>query len=131
MKKIWIIILFILIIIFPKISPYVELNNLAIIESVGVSYNNGNYTIWLKEVIPIKDEQGINYDYKYYKGTGNSVKSAYKKISSKTKKKLYLKRTKLLITNLEHSQKIIDDLNIKPKSILHLTKDIFKELKKS
>lgn len=131
MKKIWIIVLLISIVIFPKISPYVELNNLAIIESVGVSYNEGNYTVWLKEIIPIKDEQGINYKYTYYKGNGKSVNKAYKAISLKTKKKLYLKRTKLLITNLRHSQDIINDLNIKPKSILHSTKDIYKELKEA
>lgn len=131
MKKVGIIILLISIVVFPKISPYVELNNLAIIESIGVSYKDENYTIWLKEVIPIKDEQGINYEYEYYKGTGQSIEKAYKEITLKTKKKLYLKRTKLLITNLKHSQNVIDDLNIKPKDILHSTESIYKELKDS
>lgn len=131
MKKVGIIILLISIVVFPKISPYVELNNLAIIESIGVSYKDENYTIWLKEVIPIKDEQGINYEYEYYKGTGQSIDKAYKEIILKTKKKLYLKRTKLLITNLKHSQNVIDDLKIKPKNILHSTESIYKELKNS
>lgn len=131
MKKVGIIILLISIFVFPKISPYVELNNLAIIESIGVSYKDENYTIWLKEVIPIKDEQGINYEYEYYKGTGQSIDKAYKEIILKTKKKLYLKRAKLLITNLKHSQNVIDDLKIKPKNILHSTESIYKELKNS
>lgn len=131
MKKVGIIILLISIVVFPKISPYVELNNLAIIESIGVSYKDENYTIWLKEVIPIKDEQGINYEYEYYKGTGQSIDKAYKEIIFKTKKKLYLKRAKLLITNLKHSQNVIDDLKIKPKNILHSTESIYKELKNS
>lgn len=131
MKKVGIIILLISIVVFPKISPYVELNNLAIIESIGVSYKDENYTIWLKEVIPIKDEQGINYEYEYYKGTGQSIEKAYKEITLKTKKKLYLKRTKLLITNLKHSQNVINALKIKPKNILHSTESIYKELKNS
>lgn len=131
MKKVGIIILLISIVVFPKISPYVELNNLAIIESIGVSYKDENYTVWLKEVIPIKDEQGINYEYEYYKGTGQSIEKAYKEITLKTKKKLYLKRTKLLITNLKHSQNVINALKIKPKNILHSTESIYKELKNS
>ncbi len=129
MKKIIIIILIAIGAILVKIPPYVELNNLAIIESIGISYNDENYTIWLKEMLPIKDQNGINYNFKYYKGSSNSIENAYKKIKSKTKKKLYLKRIKLLITNVGESEKITKELKINPPSILHTNEPIYKELK--
>ena len=129
MKKIIIIILITIGAILVKIPPYVELNNLAIIESIGISYNDENYTIWLKEMLPIKDQNGINYNFKYYKRSSDSIENAYKKIKSKTKKKLYLKRIKLLITNVGESEKITKELKINPPSILHTNEPIYKELK--
>ena len=55
------------------IPRYTELNNLAIIETVGVSYEENKYYVYLKEVIPVKDNQGIKYEYKYYTGIGDDV----------------------------------------------------------
>ena len=114
MKKVGIIILLISIVVFPKISPYVELNNLAIIESIGVRYKDENYTIWLKEVIPIKDEQGINYEYEYYKGTGQSIDKAYKEIILKTKINSSSDLEKILrnyfmLSDLPHSRSVMGD----------------------
>lgn len=129
MKKIVVLCIIIIITFIIPIPSYVELNNLAIIEGIAVSYNNRQYTIWLKETIPTKGEQGINYEYKYYKGSSSSIDKAFKKAEDKTKKKLYLKRTKFLVTNLKNSDPILKKLQIKPKSIYHSTEDIEEKLK--
>ena len=49
-----------------KIPKYVELNNLAIIEGIGIEHLDNKYTIYLKEIIPKKKENGIIYEYKFY-----------------------------------------------------------------
>ena len=54
------LIIFLLIpLLFINIPPYIELNNLAIIEEIGIKQNKENYTLYLKEIIPIKEELGI------------------------------------------------------------------------
>ena len=73
----------------------------------------------LHEIIPIKANQGINYKYKIYKETSTSIKKAYNKIVSKTKKKIYLNKVKTLTTNIKNTDKIKNELKIKPESIIH------------
>lgn len=132
MKKRFLILLFLISMsIFFKIPEYVELNNLAIIEGIGVSYNNNHYTIYLKEVIPTKDDLGINYKYNYYKEDGKTIKTTLKKLQKKTKKKLYLSRAKFLITNKKTSTKILKDLNLNIKYIYHTKYNIYKKLKET
>lgn len=127
MKKILLIILIILELVIIKIPPYVELNNIAIIEEVAIKKTNNQYTLILKEIIPIKDDQGIDYEYKFYKETSTSIKQAYSNLKNKTKKRLYLNKIKSLITNIKSSKEIINDLDISPKTIIH-TKNIYKEI---
>lgn len=129
MKKIFIILIIILGAYIIKIPTYVELNNLAIIEQIAINYKNEYYTIYLKEIIPKKDENGINYEYAYYKASGKNIKSTLNKLNNKTKKKLYLKKVKSLITNLNTTKKVIKELNINPQNIIHTKKDIYKKLK--
>ena len=67
MKKIIVlVILFILFGFVIKIPTYHELNDLAIIKGVGVSYKNSSYTIYMKEIIPARSDDGIEYKYKIY-----------------------------------------------------------------
>ena len=120
MKKYIILIIIILIELFAiKIPNYVELNDLAIIEEIAIEHKSNNYTIILKEIIPIKADQGINYEYKYYEESASTIKKAYQKLTSRTKKKLYLHQAKSLITNIKFSKPIKKTLNIKPKNIIH------------
>ena len=128
MKKVIVILFAIVVGFLIKIPKYVELNNLAIIEGIGVSYNGDKYTIYLKEVIPVKNDQGIDYQYEYYKGYGNDIESAYKKLEEHTKKKLYIDKCKFLVTNLKQSNDVIKILDIKPKNIYHPSGDIYEEL---
>lgn len=131
MKKIILILLVVLGAFAIKIPKYVELNNLAIIEDVGISYQEGKYYLYLKEVIPTKDDNGISYKYKYYEGVDEELMDSFKQIKSKTKKKLYLKKIKYLITNLDKTNTAQEVLQIKPKYILHTKKDVLKELKEN
>lgn len=130
MKKLFIIIIIILGAYIFKIPKYNELNNLAIIESIAVEYDGTNYTLYLKEIIPTKNDQGIKYDYKYYQEKDKTIESSYKKIKEKTKKKLYLKRCKFLITNIHNSENIIRILSISPEIIYHEPNNIYEKLKK-
>ena len=130
MKKLFIIIIIILGAYIFKIPKYNELNNLAIIESIAVEYDGTNYTLYLKEIIPTKNDQGIKYDYKYYQEKDKTIESSYKKIKEKTKKKLYLKRCKFLITNIHNSENIIKILSISTEIIYHEPNNIYEKLKK-
>lgn len=127
MKKYILIIIIIIELVTFKIPPYIELNNLAIIEEITVEKENNHYTLTLKETIPIKDDQGINYKYKYYTKTAKTIKKAYNYLQNSTKKKLYLNKTKSLITNMTSSRKILESLDIKPKTITHTNKITHKE----
>ena len=120
MKKIILIILIVLELSIIKIPSYKELNNLAIIEEIKVIKVNNKYTITLKEIIPIKENDGINYKYKYYKESSNSITDTINKLNNQTKKKLYLKKAKSLTTNIINSNNIIKELDIKPKIINHI-----------
>ena len=120
MKKIILIILIVLELSIIKIPSYKELNNLAIIEEIKVIKVNNKYTITLKEIIPIKENDGINYKYKYYKESSNSITDTINKLNNQTKKKLYLKKAKSLTTNIINSNNIIKELDIKPKTINHI-----------
>ena len=117
--------------LFFNIPDYVELNNLAIVEGIGVSYKDDHYTVYLREIIPIKDDQGINYKYQYYYDDANTLENAYKKIVKKTRKKIYLDKTRFIITNLDTSDKIKKDLRIKCKKIYHIKSNIYKKLKET
>lgn len=129
MKKILIIILIIIGAYLFKIPEYKELNNIAIIKGIAIEYDGYNYTIYLKEVIPIKNTQGIDYEYKYYIQQAASIEKAYKELSKNTKKKLYINKCQFLISNLNTTKEIIKTLKIKPKTIYHDVNNIYEKLK--
>lgn len=129
MKKVVIVLLVLIGAYLCKIPEYKELNDLAIIDGIGVYYDGDNYNVYLREIIPIKSDQGIDYEYKYYDDKDDDIKKAYKKIVTNTKKKFYLKRCRTLITNLYTSDSIMKDLDIKPKSIVHKKDNIDDSLK--
>ena len=120
MKKLLLIVIIVLELSIIPIPQYKELNNLAIIEDIKVIKTRNKYTITLKEIIPIKENNGINYKYKYYQDSSNTIKDAIYKLNNKTKKKLYLKKVKSLTTNIINSNNIIKELDIKPKTITHI-----------
>ena len=132
MKKI--IVLVVLIITFGfiiKIPEYHELNDLAIIQGVGVEYENNSYTVYMKEVIPVRSDMGIDYEFKYYEGESSDLEKAVERAQDKTKKKLYYNKVKFLVTDIENSDYIKDVLKIKPRNVYHPSGDIKEHLKKT
>ena len=132
MKKI--IVLVVLIIMFAfiiKIPEYHELNDLAIIQGVGVEYKNHSYTVYMKEVIPVRSDMGIDYEFKYYEGESSDLEKAIERVQDKTKKKLYYNKVKFLVTDIENSDYIKEVLKIKPRNVYHPSGDIKGHLKKT
>lgn len=122
MKRI--IILILLLSITLMIPKYTELNHLIIIDGIGIEKENDIYTIYLREIIPIKDNNSIKYEYKYYKEKDNDINKAINKINDKTNKKLYLEKIKFLVTNSNDYK----SLKIKFKNI-YKTNDVYQALK--
>ena len=122
MKRI--IILILLLSITLMIPKYTELNHLIIIDGIGIEKENNIYTIYLREIIPIKDNNSIKYEYKYYKEKDNDINKAINKIKDKTNKKLYLDKIKFLVTNSNDYK----SLKIKFKNI-YKTNDVYQALK--
>ncbi len=122
MKRI--IILILLLSISLMIPKYTELNHLIIIDGIGIEKENNIYTIYLREIIPIKDNNSIKYEYKYYKEKDNDINKAINKINDKTNKKLYLDKIKFLVTNSNDYK----SLKIKFKNI-YKTNDVYQALK--
>ena len=94
-KYLAILITIILMTIFIKVPKYVELNNLILVDGIGVSCRGETYTLFIKEIIPTKKETGIIYSYKIYEDTNSSINKAYKNIEKKVNKKIYSKRRKI------------------------------------
>ena len=119
MRKLLIISSILIILFFIEIPPYVELNDLAIIETIGIEYKDNQYTVFLKEVIPTKGDQGIDYKYKYYDARCSNIIDALNKIKKETPKKIYLSKVQKLVTNIRQTNNIKKELDIKPNSIIH------------
>lgn len=128
-KYLAILITIILMTIFIKVPKYVELNNLILVDGIGVSCRNESYTLFIKEIIPTKKETGIIYSYKIYEDTNSNINKAYKNIEKKVNKKIYSKEARYIITDCDKSNKIIKYFNINPKYIKHTKKNINKEIK--
>lgn len=128
MRKLIFLILILITILSIKIPPYIELNNLVIIETIIIEKDNNTYNIYLKEIIPKKDNNSIIYEYKYYDSKNHNITKAIESIQTKINKKLYISKTKKLITNINNTDKIKKELDIKPNSIIH-TQNIKKYLK--
>ena len=98
MRKYLLLLLFIPL-FFIEIPKYNELNNLAIIDKINIKCIDNEYIVTLREVIPLKDDNGIKYDYKYYKDTGNNINDIISNIDKNTKKVIYLKYVKKINRN--------------------------------
>lgn len=111
-------------------DKYVELNNLVIVDGIGVECSDEMFNIYLKEIIPIKDDSGIEYEYKYYNVKSDDIEKSYDLFDEKISKKIYYNSTKSVVTNCTNTKKLISTYNIKPKYIIHTNKNIKKELSK-
>lgn len=125
-----VLILLLLPIFIFKIPKYVELNDLAIIQGVGYSCHDGNKILYLKEIIPIKGEAGLEYQYKYYQEQGEKFNNLVQKIENHTKKKIYLSKVKFVVTNCDISKDVEEELKKEDIKIYYVGNDIKQKLKK-
>lgn len=107
--------------ILVEIPNYVELNDLIIVDSIGIDCSNSN-SIYIKEIIPIKSDNKINYKYKIYSYSDSNFNNLISGINEKISKKIYYDRVKIIYTNCSN------DIGIKSKKIINTNKDIKKEL---
>ena len=82
MKK---IILLFIILFFTGCSDYIELNNLAIVNTIGIDKKDNKYKLCI-EVLNTDKENGKN---KIYYSTGKSINEAINKVNNKSPKKIY------------------------------------------
>lgn len=129
-KKIILIGVLLLFSLLLPLGEYVELNDLAIIRGVAVGCGEEEVQLYLKEVIPVKVEQGIKYQYDFYQATGKNITRSYQRITDKTKKKLYLRKIKFLVTDCKTTEHIMDELHLKDIKIYHVQEDLLSTLKK-
>ena len=84
MKKILILIIIIIgTYLLLDIPKYIELNDLKIIDRITINCDN----IILREIIPVKDDNSIEYKYKYYNKINNNFYYKKAKIINKCQKK--------------------------------------------
>lgn len=122
MKKIIIIMIILIIIYISKIPPYNELNNISIIDGIGIEKKDSNYILYLREIIPNKKENGITYEYKIYQESTENILKRIENLQKKNKKKLYLNKVKFIVTNYQ--------INSTHKSIkIYQTKNVINKLK--
>ncbi len=88
MKKI--IILLIILLIFLGYTPYNELNNLAVVDTLGIDFTNNKYYLYLNV---------INDDNKVYTITGSSLGEVFYKARNIDNKKTYYKHLEVVIFN--------------------------------
>lgn len=131
LKTIGVLILLILPVFIFKVPEYVELNDLAIIRGVGLSCQEEKVTLTLKEIIPIKGENGITYQYEYYQEESRDISDAYHKIEDEIKKKLYLPKVKFLVTNCKNSDEFFQKFSLEDVKIYHVKKSVVKKLKET
>ena len=125
-----VLILLLLPIFIFKIPKYVELNDLAIIQGVGYSCHDGNKILYLKEIIPIKGDAGLEYQYEYYQEQGEKFNNLVQKIENHTKKKIYLSKVKFVVTNCNISKDVEEELKKEDIKIYYVENDIKQKLKK-
>lgn len=130
MKKIIIITILVLTLFIIKIPKYIELNNLAIIESMGIDYKDKTYEVYLKEIIPYQSDQGITYKYKYYNKKASTINKALAQIEKEINKKLYLNKIKLIIINNKDKKRIKKELTYKGKEYIYTNQSIKKVIRK-
>lgn len=133
LKTVFVVILVLVPIFIFKIPEYVELNDLAIIEGIGLSCHEDGVTLYLKEVVPVKSDAGITYQYNYYQSDGKKLDKAYQKIQNKEDKKIFMNRSQYIVTNCTSTDFIFEYFHLYDLKIQHqhTNKNIVKQLKKT
>lgn len=95
MKKVFLLGLILLLI--TGCTPYSEANHLAIVDMIGLSYQDQKYHLYLTVVEPKKEENDTENEHKYYKVTGKSLGEAFEKANQISKKSTYLEHLSIVL----------------------------------
>ena len=115
-KNILFIICLIILFLLPT-PPYKELNHLILIHSLQINCKEKEYELILKEIIPMKEDNGIQYKYKTYQKIGANLSTMKKEIEEKEKKRFYYKGVKQITTNCPNPKEILSTFQISPKKV--------------
>ena len=112
MKKI--IIISIILLLFLGHTPYYDLNELAVVDTIGISYNDNKYNLYLNIV---------NEDNKTYKITGDSLGEIFLKGETINNKRTYYNHLSVIIfdTNVLNDNKLFTFLKDEFTTIDYLT----------
>ena len=102
MKK-YLILLFIIIIVslFIRIPGYNDLNNIIVIDKINIKCIDGKYHISLREISPIKEDNGLSYKYKYHYEIINNLDDLNKLNQKKYHNNLYYDKAKKHFNNCD------------------------------
>lgn len=78
-------------------TPYSEANHLAVVDMIGLSYQDQEYQLYLTVVEPEKKENDTENQHKYYKVTGRSLGEAFEKANQISKKSTYLEHLSIIL----------------------------------
>ncbi len=78
-------------------TPYTELNQLAIIDMIGLEYNNQQYHLYLTMVEPIKEENKTENKHTLYQISGKSLGEVFLKAKTINNKTTYYQHLALII----------------------------------
>lgn len=95
---------------------YTELNELLVVTSIGIDYQDDNYIVYLYTVDSKTDDGSIEKEYKTLKETASTISEAFTKLYQTSNKKIYLSHLDLLVLS-EFALKT--DLNKIIKSFLY------------
>ena len=100
------------------IPPYVELNHLVLIEKVEIQCIQQKYHVMIKEIIPKKEDNGIEYEYHTYKEIGDELSFTKKRIEEEKKGyKFYYHGVKRIQTNCDNIEEISKIFQVPKKKI--------------
>lgn len=136
MKKI--IILCTLIFLLTGCFDYQELNDMAIVNGIGIDYKDNKYQISLEIIKSQKDGNSTEITSEVITATDKNLANAFNKTISKSSKKIYLKHVKILVLSEKISKKgiskildyIIRDISISNNFNIVVSKNAHKILNK-
>ncbi len=112
MKKYLLFFISFIILLFLPISSYVELNHLIIADEIHVSCKD-SYTLIIREIIPIRENNSIDYQYKEYQSSHKNLKSAKNNIEESAKDKFYYRKARIFTSNCPNKNKILELFDLK------------------
>ena len=116
MKRVLFLFLFVLLLQYFFVPEYRELNNLVVIDKIRVLKKEEGYTISLREVVPKRENNGIQYSYEYYHYQVARLEDFYQDM--RQKKRFYFRKVKSLSSNM-NTDEFRYRLNLHPKTIYH------------